>query len=625
MAAARVLLPALAAVASLVVGAGPAAAASDLVIHKVDTSRLPAVRLVVTVPAGASVAPFRVSENGRPVPAGALTVQRPSGRTAVSLVIDTSHTMRGRPLRAALDAAGDYLARKAPDDEVALFTVGPTVQTVQPLTSDLTALRTSLRGVDIAAAPGTALNDAIAAGIRELASTPDTTRRVLIVLADGEDNASRTTVDALDALAVRDGVTVYAIAIKSRAYDVDALEGIAGRTGGSTFEASTADLRDAYRSIAEELSRSFVLLYRSTTAAGVALTVSRGDASAASSYIGPPPGRVSEGEGPIPAWITHASWSAPALSLLTLALLLTALLLIFSPRPRRTLAQRLLPYAQTSTVEERDEAAPSVSFTRHVAYATERALGELKFWKGMARVIERSDLKLRTAELFYLTVGAGLIVGLLATLLGLPLLLRVPPVVLGAALPLLFVSRRAKKRQAAFDDQLADTLMTMASSMKAGHSFNQAMEVVITEGADPIAGEFARAATEVRLGQAADAALDRMARRLDSANFGFVVTAVNIQRQVGGSLAEILDSVADTVRARQQFLRKVKALTAMGRASAYVLVAMPFLLAGLLTLLNPSFIMPLFTTLPGQLMLGMALMSIAMGSLILKKLVSFKV
>ena len=115
-----------------------------------------------------------------------------------------------------------------------------------------------------------------------------------------------------------------------------------------------------------------------------------------------------------------------------------------------------------------------------------------------------------------------------------------------------------------------------------------------------------------------------MAERLKSENFAFIVTAVNVQNQVGGSLAGLFDTVADTVRQRQQFARKIKGLTAMGRASAYVLIGLPFFVALALTLLNPSYMHPLYATSTGHTLIMVGLMMMAFGSLILRKLVSFK-
>jgi tight adherence protein B len=121
-----------------------------------------------------------------------------------------------------------------------------------------------------------------------------------------------------------------------------------------------------------------------------------------------------------------------------------------------------------------------------------------------------------------------------------------------------------------------------------------------------------------------DDALAEMTERVGSKNLEFVITSVTIQRQVGGSLAGLFDMVADTVRGRQQFARKVKGLTAMGRASAYVLVGLPFFLAGVLTLVNSEYMAPLYTESAGHMLIGVALVMMAIGSVILRKIVSFK-
>jgi tight adherence protein B len=197
--------------------------------------------------------------------------------------------------------------------------------------------------------------------------------------------------------------------------------------------------------------------------------------------------------------------------------------------------------------------------------------------------------------------------------------------VLGFVLPLGWVKLKARRRGKAFDNQLPDTLVAIAASLKAGHSWNQAIETVIREGSEPTSKEFGRVANEVRLGRPNDDAMQSMAVRIGSLDFEFVVMSVNIQRQVGGSLAELLDQVAETVRQRQQFRRKVKALCAMGRMSAYTLVALPFLMGLAIVAINPSYIAPLFNTGTGRMLVVIALVAISIGALILKKIVSFKV
>ena len=130
--------------------------------------------------------------------------------------------------------------------------------------------------------------------------------------------------------------------------------------------------------------------------------------------------------------------------------------------------------------------------------------------------------------------------------------------------------------------------------------------------------------TETRLGRPMDAALADMAQRIGSKNFEFVITAVTIQRQVGGSLASLFDMVADTVRNRQQFAKKIKGLTAMGRASAYVLIGLPFFVAFMLTLLNSEYMRPLWHTSTGHKLIITMFVMIGIGSLVLRKIVNFR-
>jgi tight adherence protein B len=164
----------------------------------------------------------------------------------------------------------------------------------------------------------------------------------------------------------------------------------------------------------------------------------------------------------------------------------------------------------------------------------------------------------------------------------------------------------------------------MAASLKAGHSFRQGVQSVVDEGAEPASREFKRVLHETQLGKPMDDALGDMAGRVGSENLSFVVTAVTIQRQVGGSLAGLFDMVAETVRQRQQFARKIKSLTAMGRMSAYVLIGLPFFMGFLVTLMNPSYMAPLYHTGLGHILIGATLVMMSLGSLMLRKIVSFR-
>jgi tight adherence protein B len=195
---------------------------------------------------------------------------------------------------------------------------------------------------------------------------------------------------------------------------------------------------------------------------------------------------------------------------------------------------------------------------------------------------------------------------------------------LGATFPVLWVSTKARTRIKAFDNQLPDLLITIAASLKAGHSFRHAIQAVVDEGAEPAAKEFRRVLTETRLGRTMDDALGEMSDRIGSKNLAFVLTAVTIQRQIGGSLAGLFDMVAETVRQRQQFARKIRGLTAMGRMSAAVLVGLPLFIASAITLINPGYMTPLWHTTAGHDLIAVSVGMLAFGSLILKKIVSFR-
>ena len=256
--------------------------------------------------------------------------------------------------------------------------------------------------------------------------------------------------------------------------------------------------------------------------------------------------------------------------------------------------------------------------------ATERLLGNLKQWRWIGRMLERADIPIRTVEFFWIVVGSAVAFGMLATLFGMSPIITILGMVVVGSLPFGWVWLKMRRRLQAFEDQLPDLLITIAASLKAGHSFKQGLQAVVDEGHPPANKEIKRVLTEASLGRSMDDALADMSERLGSKNFEFAITAVTIQRQVGGSLATLFDMVADTVRQRQQFARKVRALTAMGRMSAYTLVAIPFLLAGGITLINRDFMHPLYHTHVGQMLMLLGLGMMTIGSLILKKIVSFR-
>jgi tight adherence protein B len=611
------------AAASLAIAA-PAADAA-VTVRGLDTTRLPLVRITVAADSSTpgKVPGFIVNENGRAV--GALTVGAPSEASSIVLAIDTSGSMKGAPIAEALAAAGEFLGSVKQGDQIAIVGFGHTASVVQPLTSDTSQLATALTSLQSDHQSGTALNDAVAIGIKELATAPVATRRVLIVMTDGKDSSSLVTMKDVAKQATDAQVAVYPIALKSTQFSPDVLQQLAGATGGSFRDAEKGGLANVYHAVADELAKTYVLTYRSSESERVEVSVSADGVVAKTGYAAGAAPVISKDTGLIPKRVTGSTWSSFALAAVVFGLILAGFAVIFRPHPRKTLAKQLEGYTEFSKRNLDDDPSERVPMHVRLARSTEKVLGGLQFWKNTALLIERADLPLRTGEVFYMQIGAALLLAAVPAVMGVFPLFTMIAFAIGFFVPVLWLKLKARKRQKAFAEQLPDTLVAMAASLKAGHSWNQAMETVIREGSEPTSREFGRVANEVRLGRPNDDAMQAMADRLGSIDFEFAVMSVNIQRQVGGSLADLLDQVGETVRQRQQFRRKVKALCAMGRMSAYTLVALPFVMALAIFAISPTYLAPLWSTGLGYVLVVGALLSITLGALILKKIVSFKV
>jgi tight adherence protein B len=197
--------------------------------------------------------------------------------------------------------------------------------------------------------------------------------------------------------------------------------------------------------------------------------------------------------------------------------------------------------------------------------------------------------------------------------------------VLGAIGPWLFLRMRHTRRLNAFNAQLAETLGLIAGGLQAGLSLPQAIDSVVQEGNEPMAGELRRALVEQRLGIDITDALEGVGERMKSEDFTWVVLAIRIQREVGGNLAEILHTVADTLREREYLRRQVKALSAEGRLSGYILTGLPILVGFYMAMANTEYASLLWTTTAGWIILGFAVFLLCLGSFAMAKLAQVEV
>ena len=267
-----------------------------------------------------------------------------------------------------------------------------------------------------------------------------------------------------------------------------------------------------------------------------------------------------------------------------------------------------------------------------------KAVEQRDFGANLARELARADLKLKVSEYLGIwvatTVGTPVvffILGFVISSLQSPIAL-LGGLLLGFMAPRIWLGRRKSGRLSAFNKQLPDTITLIANALRAGSSFLQAIELVVRESRPPISTEFGRVIREVNLGLPFDQAMENMVRRLRSEDFELMATAINIQHSVGGNLAEILDSIAYTIRERVRIKGEIRTLTAQQRLSGYVVGGLPFGLAAFIYLAAPTFFDPMFDDkvavagLPaGILILGAGVLMMLLGFAAIRKIVDIEV
>jgi tight adherence protein B len=264
------------------------------------------------------------------------------------------------------------------------------------------------------------------------------------------------------------------------------------------------------------------------------------------------------------------------------------------------------------------------------------ALSGRGFFAPTKERIAKADLKLRVTEYIVLVILSAIGVGVATYFV----MNRAFPVALigalvGMQLPKYYVSFAAGKRMRAFDNQLSDTLNLWVNALRSGYSVLQGMEAIATELPPPVSREFERVVQEVRLGLGLEEALANMYRRVPSEDLDLIITAVNIQREVGGNLAEILDTISFTIRERVRIKGEIRTLTAQGRISGWVVGLLPLALAGVLYAINGEYMSQLWEKdkpwvlepyLPcGWVVVGSGLFMMLMGMLAIRKIVDIEV
>jgi len=646
----RLLAALITAVLGLVGLAAPALAQQDVPEVEVtgsDLSDFPTVRLTVALPPeltadGVDAADVSVRENGQPVEA---QVSPLSDETlSVLLVVDTSGSIRGEGLIQAKLAALELLDVLPEDAAVGVIGFGNEADVVSEYTTDRAATAEAVDSLD--ATGGTALYDATILAA-ETVATSRADRQAVLVLSDGADSESSADIDeAREALegAIDD---FYVISLQTAETDDEALAQLADAAEGRVLAAEDPDaLAATYVALGQRIVNQYEVVFTSTTDAGTGtyeVGIAGTDATGAIELALPDRGgpAAEEPDGPREVGVltgeaepelVEQPWVLWVGALLVAAAVTIALVVAIPDGggsgavqyTRRRLRGRSL--TSDAVVEEDEGSGAERAFESVRDAATRVATAAVERTESTGRIdaaLDRAGLVMRAGEYVALVVA----VALGAALLGY-LLLGVVGAALGLLVPILgsgaFLRFKAARRNAKFGEQLSDALMIMAGALRSGFGVGQAIDTVAEEMDDPLGAEFRRAILETRLGRDIEDALEGIAIRVQNEDFEWVIDAMRINRQVGGDLAQILDQVGETIRARNRLKRQVSALTAEGRMSALVLGLLPIGMALILYSSNPDYMDPLFSRTIGWVMLGVATALLVVGALWLKKLIDIE-
>lgn len=537
------------------------------------------------------------------------------------LAIDTSNSMRGERIEEAKAAALTFLDTVPDNVQVGIVTFDSEVVVQQEPSTDRDESRDIIEGLDLR------LDTELYQGVQQAITTAGegTGSRQILLLSDGEDNTGAPVAPVLKALKESD-VKLDVVSLQQRPAGTRILQRMADATEGSVISADDPTaLSAAFASEAEALARQVLITATipesaSATSANVAVNLTAGgDTHTASAFLAIRQAAAEEAqEKPAVAapkqvttvWSDLPEWSIYAAIGAIFVGIVGVMLGFSSPKAAATIGieEHIGAYGAAGgarKLPKKKQGASTDGLKDQARHAAESLLASNKSIDAkIANRLEGAGMALKSSEWILLHAGIavlGAIVGVL--LLSASPMIGIILMVAGFLGPWIYLGLRRSKRLKAFNAQLADTLQLMSGSLSAGLSLAQSLDTVVREGTDPMASEFKRVIAETRLGVELEDALDGITQRMDSKDFGWVVMAIKIQREVGGNLAELLLTVAATLREREYLRRHVRALSAEGRLSAYVLGGLPPVFLLYLTVTKPDYVSVMYTEPIGWVML----------------------
>lgn len=630
----RRTLPAalLAALFVLVVVVPPAGAAEAINIRKVDTTAFPEVTISAQVVGPTpDLGSFALRENGRILTDfDVVPIAKTDTPVGVVLVVDTSGSMRpGGKMEAAKEAARQFVAQKQPNDQLAIVAFSDQPRVVSGFTSASSHLTQAIN--ELTAAGETALFDAVRTAATLLTERPELQPNI-VLLSDGADTTSQNGVAEAEAAVLSAKAVLFAVGLRGGEFDAASLDRLARASGGQYSETTNPDaLKGIYANVQRVLQNQYEITY--TSSAQGSIEISLGVAGLRTTATANA-GTVSQGTATQPQVVPESRFAdllaGPGVLLIVLLVALAAAFLVggivaVARRDRGRLDDALALYGPMPGAVEvaGDRELAQTAMVKRAVEATARLAEERGLLEKVERKLEQADLPIRPAEaIFFYVVGLAVF-----TVLGLALKglfgAAIALLLIGLA-PMALVNNIASRRQRKFSAQLPDMLQLLASTLRAGFSLLQGADAVADQVEDPMGKELRRVLVEARLGRPVELALEDSARRVNSVDFDWAVMAIKIQREVGGNLAELLDTVSETMVARERLRREIRTLTAEGRISAIVLGILPVAIGLAVYVLNPEYLDPLLNRTLGQVMLVGGIVFGILGFAWMKKIINIE-
>ena len=579
----------------------------------------------LTVPERRALTPdqVKVTENGDPVRGTTLTsVSTSQSRDfGTILVIDASKSMRGAAIVRAVEAARSLAAERADNQRLGVIVFNNTPKVLLAPSTDRTAIDDALSTTP-KLAPQTHIFDAVAVAL-EVLTTAKITAGSIIVLSDGADTGSAAPPAAVSARARKRNVRIFTVGLRSRSFDPSGLRGLAEAGRGRFFPAeSVNDLGAIFRNLGAALANEYLIRYRAITRPGREVTV-------ATRVDGVPGVATARYRAPGSAsfvLVEDNFWTSTGgvlgTTLLCALLLAAALAVLLVRRHRRPdLRERVRGFV--TSLGDAPSTEDVVVTGKASRGAAERSLERTSWWATFKEDCEIARIDTDPVRIVMRTAAGTLFALYVLAKVGGPL-----AAVLALAVPFgvrTFVAVKLRQQRRLFAEQLPDILQGSASAIRAGHGLTGALSMVIEEAPEPSHMELLRVVADERLGVPLDEGLRNVQRRMDSRDVQQIALVAQLQRETGGNMAEVLDRITESLRRRAELRRMVQSLTAQGRLSRWVVTAIPIVLVVTISVINPGYVEPLFTTGTGKVLLVVGAVLMILGSLAIKKIVDFRI